>query len=73
MITKIPKQTLINLHASRVLINMLMGPELSPRSEMSKPGPGVWPECLNTVKPPISNHQKSEDLVAANTGGGVLG
>ena len=73
MITKIPKQTLINLHASRVLINMLMGPELSPRSEMSKPESGVWPECLNTVKPPISNHQKSEDLVAANTGGGVLG
>lgn len=71
MITKIPKQTLINLHASRVLINM--GPELSPRSEMSKPEPGVWPECLNTVKPPISNHQKSEDLVAANTGGGILG
>ena len=73
VMTKIPKQTLINLHASRILINMLMGPELSPWSEMSKPGPGVWPECLNTVKPPISNHQICEDLGATNTGGGVLG
>ena len=40
---------------------------------MSKPGPGVWPECFNESNLLLSNHPKCKDLVAANTGGGVLG